>query len=255
MQRAFSERLRAGQQLLATVISIASTEVAEIAARSGYDWLFIDAEHGPLSVATVQAILQAGGDCPGIVRIPAADPVWIAQALDVGAAGILVPQVRDSDQVRAIVRAARYPPEGERGVGVARAQGYGASLGEYLRTANRDTLVLIQAEHRDAVENIEDITAVPGLDGVLIGPFDLSASLGVTGQLDHPLVVEAIARVLAACQGAGITAAIFAATPEQARVHARQGFTLIAISTDTLALVNSMRSSLALFAQTQGSSC
>ena len=165
MNASFAKRLRSGQQQLATIISLPCPEIAEIAAGSGYDWLFIDAEHGPLSVHAVQSILQAAGECPCIVRIPTADPVWIAKALDVGAAGILVPQVSTPEQVRGIVEAAKYPPQGSRGVGVARAQGYGAELMDYLNEANRETLVFIQAEHQDAVDNIDAIAQVPGLDG------------------------------------------------------------------------------------------
>ncbi len=247
MNASFAKRLRSGQQQLATIISLPCPEIAEIAAASGYDWLFIDAEHGPLSVRDVQAILQAAGQCPCIVRIPTADPVWIAKALDVGAAGILVPQVSTPEQVRGIVEAAKYPPDGSRGVGVARAQGYGAKLMEYLHEANRQTLVFIQAEHQDAVDNIDAIAQVPGLDGILVGPFDLSASLGVTGEVDHPRVQKAISKILQGCQTAGITPAIFAATPEQANIYAKDGFSMIAITTDTLALINSMRGSLDVF--------
>jgi 2-keto-3-deoxy-L-rhamnonate aldolase RhmA len=130
-----------------------------------------------------------------IVRVPEAAEMPIKRALDLGAHGIIVPQVNTAEQADDVVRWSRYAPEGARGVGLARAQGYGAKFREYLSRANDEIAVIVQAEHSHAVDNIEAIARVPGVDAVLLGPYDLSASLGLMGQIDHPTVVAAIRRV------------------------------------------------------------
>src|SRR5690606_38109316 len=130
-----------------------------------------------------------------IVRVPEAAEVPIKRALDLGAHGIIAPQVNTAEQAAAVVRFARYAPDGARGVGLARSHGYGLRVREYLGRANRSTAVIVQAEHERAVANIESIVRVPGVDAVLLGPYDLSASLGKMGQIDDPTVVAAIRRV------------------------------------------------------------
>jgi len=241
----FCTRLKRGDVLCGTVLSLASLETAEILAEAGFDWLFVDLEHSTLDPAKVQAVLQAvAGRSAAILRLPLNDEIWIKKALDTGATGIMVPQVNTADDARRAVRLSKYPPQGTRSVGVARAHGYGAVMGEYLRRANDETVVVIQAEHIQAVENIEAILDVEGIDAVLVGPYDLSASMGLTGQVDSPPVQAAIARVRAACQARGVPLGIFAVDAQRARAYAKEGFTLLAGGSDTLMLIEASRAAL-----------
>ncbi|MEO2034960.1 MAG: aldolase/citrate lyase family protein, partial [Planctomycetaceae bacterium] len=163
MSHNFRDRLRNGERLCGTMVTLPTPAVAEILADTGFDWLFVDGEHGPLGTTEVLSILQAVGDrIPCIVRVPVADEVYIKQVLDLGAAGIIAPQVNTAELAAAVVSAARYAPEGSRGVGLARAHGYGMAFQDYIENANQHTTVIVQAEHALGVENIESIAAVPG---------------------------------------------------------------------------------------------
>jgi 2-keto-3-deoxy-L-rhamnonate aldolase RhmA len=155
-----------------------------------------------------------------------------------------VPQVNTAEQAANVVRFARYAPEGARGVGLARAHGYGLAFREYLSAANRDIAVIVQAEHERAVENIESIVRVPGVDAVLLGPYDLSASLGKMGQIDDPAVVAAIARVTDACIAAGMPLGYFGVTAAAVQPYIARGYTLIVAGVDTLYLANGAKALL-----------
>jgi 2-keto-3-deoxy-L-rhamnonate aldolase RhmA len=219
------------------MVTLPSPEVTEVLASVGFDWLFLDAEHGALSARDLQALLQAAGPALScVVRIPAVGEIPIKQALDVGAAGIIAPQVNSAATAEQVVGWAKYPPAGRRGVGVARAHGYGRRLADYLTTANERLAVIVQAEHIDAVGQIEAIVAVPGVDAVLVGPYDLSASLGRPGAVDHPDVVAAIDRVTAVCRQAGMPLGIFGVSAEAVRPYMAKGYTLIVAGIDTLLL-------------------
>jgi 2-dehydro-3-deoxyglucarate aldolase len=246
MAHDFRARLKRRDQLLGTMVTLPSAATAEILAGLGFDWLFIDGEHGPLETAELAAILQvAGPKTACIVRVPEAAEVPIKKALDLGADGIIAPQVNTAEQAANVVRFARYAPEGARGVGLARAQGYGQRFGEYLAAANREIAVVIQAEHALAVENIESIVRVPGVDAVLLGPYDLSASLGKMGRVDDPTVVAAIRRVTEACRAVGMPLGYFGVTAAAVRPYAAEGCTLIVAGVDTLFLANGAKALLA----------
>lgn len=233
MPTSFRSRLRAYQKLIGLLITLPSPEVAEICANAGFDWLFLDMEHGLLDVLTVQRIVQTVGDRAAcVVRVPSHDPVWITKVLDVGVAGLIVPQVNTAEQVAAVVRAAKYPPQGARSVGLARAQGYGATFTEYVRSANEITAIIVQIEHIDAIRNIDAILNVAGLDAAFIGPFDLSASLHKTGQITDSEVQAAIERVRTAGESHKMPVGIFAPTLERAQVALGEGYTLLAVSAD-----------------------
>jgi len=136
----------------------------------------------------MQRLLQAAStNCPCLIRVPSHDVVSIKRALGIGAAGIIVPQINNAEQADAAIRAAKYPPNGVRDIGLARAHEYGRSFTNYLQTANEETCVVIQAETRDALDNIEEIVAISGVDAILIGPYNLSAKLGHTGEVEHAL--------------------------------------------------------------------
>ena len=233
----FITSLRTGRRLVGTIVGLPSPEVAEIMAGAGFDWLFIDAEHGPIDPLTAQRMLQAAGRCPCIVRVPAGDEAWLKKVLDIGAAGVLVPQVRTASEVERVVAHCRYAPQGVRGIGAARAHAYGARYAEYAASANESVAVIVQAENREAVANIEAIASVPGLDAVFVGPYDLSASLGKLGAVDDAEVAGAIRCVRDACRERSVALGAFAATPEAARPLMADGFHLIAVGADTSALV------------------
>jgi 2-keto-3-deoxy-L-rhamnonate aldolase RhmA len=246
MTNEFRARLKRGEQLLGTMVTLASGASAEILASLGFDWLFVDGEHGPLEARELMEILQAVGDKAAcIVRVPEAAEVPIKRALDLGAHGIIVPQVNTAEQAADVVRFARYAPEGARGVGLARAHGYGLKFREYLSAANKEITVVVQAEHARAVDNIEAIVRVPGVDAVLLGPYDLSASLGKLGKIDDPAVVAAIDRVTAACKAVGMPLGYFGVTAAAVRPYAARGYTLLVAGVDTLYLANGANALLA----------
>lgn len=232
----FAEQLRRGDTLIGTLVGFNNSAVVELLAGCGYDWLFLDAEHGAFLPGECLTLLQAAAPCPCLIRVPAADPVWVKKALDTGASGIIVPQVHDAADAQRMVAAAKYAPAGNRGVGVGRAHAYGPGFGRYLARANDETLVVLQAESRAAIDNIDEITALPGIDAILIGPYDLSASLGHIGDVEHAEVVDAIDTVAGACRHAGIKLGIFGITPEAVRPYMDKGFTLITVGVDSLFL-------------------
>lgn len=245
MAPSFRSRLRAGELLIGPLMTLASPEAAEIMAYAGFDWLFIDAEHGPLDALTIQRMMQGAGSVPCVVRVAASAEVPIKQALDIGAAGIIAPMVNTAEQAANVVRWAKYSPQGTRGIGVGRAHGYGAQYQEYLRSANEDIAVIVQAEHIDAVKNIEAIVQVPGLDAVLVGPNDLAASLGRIGELTHPDLIAAIERVTQVCRSARMPLGIFGASAEAVRPHIERGYTLITVGVDVVMLGEAAKQLLA----------
>jgi 2-keto-3-deoxy-L-rhamnonate aldolase RhmA len=239
-------RLKQGELVLGTILSLNSPDVAEILSGIGFDWLFIDAEHSTLDPHHLGAIFQATGDSiPCVVRIPALDEIVVKKTLDAGAAGLLVPQVHNAEQAEQLVKWGRYYPAGSRGLGFGRAQGYGLKVGKYLETANESILLSVQAESAEAVKNIESIVRVNGLDAVLVGPYDLSASMGLPGQIEHPDVKAAIQHIADACKGAGMPVGIFGMTAEAVQPYIEQGFRFIVAGVDTVMLGNAARQLLA----------
>lgn len=233
----FRARLRAGETLLGTMLTMPLASVGEILSDAGFDWLFVDGEHGPLTTPDLMSILQAVGHrTPCLVRVPAAGEVAIKQVLDLGADGIIVPQVNTAAEAAQIVQWARYAPAGSRGVGLARAHGYGRRFQEYVETANDRTVVVVQAEHIRAVENIEAIVQVPGVDAIMLGPYDLSASMGKIGRIDDPDVVAAIDRITTVCRAAKMPLGCFGVTTAAVQKFIEQGYTLITAGVDTLFL-------------------
>jgi 2-keto-3-deoxy-L-rhamnonate aldolase RhmA len=219
------------------MVTLNSPEVAEVLASVGFDWLFIDAEHSTFGARDMQALLQAAGNgTPCLVRLESNQEVPIKKALDVGAAGIIAPQVNSVEQAESVVRFSKYSPQGVRGVGIGRAHAYGLRFQDYVDSANEDIAVIVQAEHIDAVRNIESIVGVPGVDAVLVGPYDLSASLGKIGQVDHPEVVRAIDHVTQVCHQAGVRLGIFGVSADAVKPYIEKGYTLIIAGVDTLML-------------------
>ena len=199
----------------------------------GFDWLFIDMEHSTLAPTDVQRHLQAiRGDCNGLVRVAENNPVCIHQALDLGADGIIIPSVNSAEEARQAVQWARYPPVGTRSVGIGRAHQYGLGFTDYVATANDTTALIIQIEHIDAVRNLDEILAVPGIDGVFIGPYDLSGSMNHLGDVQHPDVQSAIQTVKTDCAERGIPVGLFTRQPDAIASEIISGTRFIAVGTD-----------------------
>jgi 2-keto-3-deoxy-L-rhamnonate aldolase RhmA len=237
MNKTFRRQLRNHQPLLGTMVTLPTPATAEILADVGFDWLFIDGEHGPLDTGDILSILQAVGDRVAcVVRVPAAEEVPIKRVLDLGATGIIAPQVNTAELAASVVRFARYSPAGSRGVGLARAQGYGLRFQEYVESANEHVAVIVQAEHVRAVENIEAIVRVEGIDAVLLGPYDLAASLGKMGRVDDPAVTDAIAHITKTCLDAGTPLGMFGITADAVQPYIQRGYTLIVGGVDALFL-------------------
>lgn len=237
MDHHFRARLHSGELMIGTMVTLGVPEVAELLAGVGFDWLFVDAEHSTLGPRDLQSVLQgAGRSTPCLIRLPAADELSIKKALDTGAAGIIAPMVNTAAQAEGVVRAAKYAPEGSRGVGIARAHGYGLNFQGYVDSANEHVTVVVQAEHIEAVENMASIVRVPGLDAVLVGPYDLSASLGKIGQVTDPAVTGAIDHITETCRQAGVRLGIFGVSAEAVQPYIERGYTLIIAGVDTLML-------------------
>ena len=238
----FKERVVRGDLLVGTIITLSSAEVAEIFSLSGFNWLFVDLEHSPMNIEGAQRILQTvEPKLPCALRAPSHDEVWLKKVLDVGPSGMIVPQIRTADEVRRVIRQCKYAPEGTRRVGIGRAHGYGSKFAEYIAAANAETAVIIQIEHIDAVNDIDKIVQVPGIDCLFVGPYDLSASMGKIGQVDDPEIQAAISHVRTRAQNAKIQLGIFGATVDAVMPSIQSGFTLVAIGLDVVLLGEAAR--------------
>lgn len=220
--------------MLGTIVSLPSPELAELLSLVGFDWLFIDMEHGPLSIGDAQRLLQAvKNECSAIIRVAENNPILIKQALDIGADGIIIPLVNSAHEARLAVAAARYPPQGKRSVGIARAHSYGLHVMDYIQQANQSVAIIIQIEHQDAVDNLDEILAVDGIDGVFIGPYDLSGSMNRLGDVFSQPVQEAIATVKSSCAQKNIPVGIFMQQPDRIEAELASGTRFLAVGTDT----------------------
>jgi 2-keto-3-deoxy-L-rhamnonate aldolase RhmA len=221
---------------LGTIVTIEHPAIVEIARLAGFDWLWIDGEHGSFNeVSAATACAVAAGGPPTFVRLPDRSPTAIKRFLDIGCDGIILPRVSSPAEVDEIARAALYPPRGERSVGIARAQGYGTRFAQCLE--RQEYAVVVQIENVAGVRNAEAIANHSAADAVVIGPYDLSGSFGIPGKIESLQVVEGIASVLAICKKAGKPCGIFAATSEKAKTYANQGFNLIAVGIDCSVLL------------------
>jgi len=223
-------KLKQGKPVYGIGLSIGHPDVAEIIGKLGYDWAFIDTEHSPMEVKDVQVLMQAmsSSSTAPVVRVAWNDMVMIKKALDIGAYGIIVPWVNTKEDALRAVQAMRYPPDGLRGFGPRRA-----SLGDpdYQKTANKELLLAVQIETQQAIDNLDEILSVEGIDATMIGPNDLSLSLGVFGQWDSPKFKTSIQKILDASIRHGVAPGLY--EPNDVEKRYKQGFRFLYVANDT----------------------
>jgi 2-keto-3-deoxy-L-rhamnonate aldolase RhmA len=235
----FRKKIETGQICFGTGITFADPTVTE-ALCSSLDFVWIDMEHNGLSLETVQGHIMAtkGSDTAPLVRVRWNDPVLIKPVLDIGAAGVIVPMVRTAEEAARAVSACLYPPQGIRGFGPRRPSNYGRNFGpEFCEQANKALIVIAQIEHIDAVHNIDQILKVPGLSGIVMGPYDLSGTMGHMGEPNHPAVRQAIDAVISKARKTDLFVGMGVADPEGAKEWVNKGVNWLTLSNDFLLLV------------------
>jgi len=245
-QRVLDRELMAG-----TFINLGSSLTVEMAGQSGFDWVLIDVEHGSGDYDSLVHQLQAVASTPAspIVRIEWNDPPRFKRVLDLGAAGIMVPYVSSVEEAEKAVAAMRYPPRGMRGVAkLNRASGFGQDFDDYFAHSYEQLTTVVQIETAEAIDCIEEIAAVDGVDVLFIGPLDLSVNLGIPQQLDHPRFLEARSRVAEAARQAGKAAGILLLSADQLSSTVEAGFTFVALGSDGGLVATGMRQLAEAFA-------
>lgn len=220
-------------------LQLPSPDVAEIIGRSGYDWAAVDMEHGAMTRSVLPDLfraLECGGTLP-FVRVAEAGRENIKAALDSGAKGLILPMIETAEQLELAMAWAHYPPKGCRGVGYCRANEHGRCFDQYLAESG-DVFMVAQIEHIKAVDNLEDILALPGLDAIMVGPYDLSGSMGITGQLSHPAMAEAMGRIAALAKRSGVPMGTHVVMPDPAELNVRikEGYLFLAYGIDAVFL-------------------
>ena len=231
MQNKTKEKLRNGEVVVGAVVSTPSLEITEIMARMNFDWLWFDMEHSPIDAEMLAPMLQVArkGSPTPIVRVEWNDQVLIKKALDVGAMGLIVPWVNNRAQAEAAVRASKYPPMGLRGFGPRWVQLEGGDPAAYAKTANEETLIIVQIETAEAVKNLDEILTTPGVDAFMVGPQDLAASLGHVGNPAHPDVEKVIVDTINRGKKLKVPGCYASAGPELCLKRIEQGFQFVTV--------------------------
>lgn len=240
----FKQALANGERQIGCWLSLAEASAAEIMGTAGFDWLVIDGEHGPNDIRSIRDQLMAlqASDSHAVVRVPVAETWVIKQVLDAGAQTVLVPIIESAEQAREVVRACQYPPHGTRGVGASatRASRF-ASVSEYIQTADQEICVLLQVENRAGIAALDEILTVEGVDGVFIGPADLSTDMGFQGDSAHPEVRQVIADALSKITASGKAPGILGVSEDATQSYLDMGAQFLAVGIDVLLLVQSAR--------------
>ncbi|MHB8108398.1 MAG: HpcH/HpaI aldolase family protein [Syntrophorhabdaceae bacterium] len=242
------KKLQSGDVTIGSWITLGHHSIPEIMARAGFDWLTVDMEHSAIDFDEAQKMIQVIDLCgvTPLVRVGDNDRLLIKRAMDAGSHGVIVPMVNSRDDALKAVSAVKYPPLGTRGVGLARAQGYGYSFEEYRRWLAEESIVVVQIEHIAAVENLEDILNVEGVDAFIVGPYDLSGSLGVPGEFENARVIEALEEITRVSKKMKARAGYHVVQPDPSQVIQKinEGYVFIAYSVDFLFLGESCRNGL-----------
>lgn len=241
-------RLKKQEITIGSWITLGHPSIAEIMANAGFDWLTVDMEHSAITIDLAQQLIQVIELCgvAPLVRVGENNPTIIKRVMDAGSHGVIVPMVNSKEEAINAVNAVKYPPAGKRGVGLARAQGYGTAFEKYREWVDRDSIVIVQIEHIKAVDNLEEILSVQGVDGFIVGPYDLSGSLGVPGEFDNPKVIEALEEIRRVSARSKVIAGYHVVLPKTELVEQRiiEGYTFIAYSVDFLFLGEMCRQGL-----------
>ena len=230
-------------------ITLAHPSIAEIMASAGFDWLAIDLEHSVITIREAEELIRVinlKGITP-LVRLSSNNHEQIKRVMDAGSHGVIVPMVKTLDDAASAVRAVKYPPIGERSFGLARAQKFGVGFKDYINWQESNSLVVVQIEHIEAVDNLESILSVPGIDAYFVGPYDLSGSLGIPGQFEHPLFIDAMAQIRHVSTTIGTPGGLHVVEPstDQLRKSVEDGYVFIAYSLDIRMLDVACRHGLA----------
>jgi len=248
MMENLKKRLKNRELTIGSWLQINSPIVAEIMSKAGFDWLVVDMEHSAIGISEAQSLIQIIdlSRCVPLVRLSSNDSTLIKRVMDAGAHGIIVPNVNSADEAVAAVKATQYPPNGMRGVGLWRAQGYGFNFDEYKKWQASESIVIVQIEHIDGVNNLEAILNTEGVDGFIIGPYDLSASLGIPGEFENPDFKKALEKVLEVSKKTHALMGTHVVMPDVSLVTKKveEGYRFIAYSIDTLFLGQSCRDGL-----------
>ena len=255
MIKDFRQRVLNRELLSGTFINLGSSVTVEIAGSSGFDWVLIDVEHGLGDQESLVHQIQAVSSTPAapFVRIAWNDPPRFKRVLDLGATGIMIPYVSNVAEAEQAVASMRYPPRGIRGVAkLNRACGFGQDFDDYFAHSHEQLVTVIQIETQEAVDNIDDLAAVEGVDALFIGPLDLSVNLGIPQQFDHPRFLEARSKVAEAARKAGKAAGILLLNPDQVEEIVQAGFTFVALGSDGGLVAAGMRQLASAFEQHRG---
>lgn len=230
------KRIKNNQLTIGTWLTIGHTSVVEVLTQANFDWIAIDVEHNLISLDTLRHLIIAGqaNNTAMLVRVSKNDEVSIKYALDAGADGIIVPMINSKKDAEKLVSYAYYPPKGKRGVGLSRAQGYGNNFNEYIEWVENEQTVIGQIEHIEAINDLESITNVDGIDALMIGPYDLSASMGCPGQFDRPEVKKAIKKFNDVCKRNCMASGLHIVPVEENRVQnaIENNYSFIGFGTD-----------------------
>ena len=242
------ERLYNKELTIGSWITLAHPAIAEIMVKAGFDWLVVDLEHSVITIREAEELIRVIDLCgvAPLVRLSANDPIQIKRVMDAGADGVIVPMVNSAEEARKAVESVRYPPDGKRGVGLARAQGYGSNFEQYNEWVNQESIVIVQVEHIKAVENLEAILSTEGVDGFIVGPYDLSGSLGIPGQFDHELMIEAMSKIQTFMSSSSKIPGYHVVEPDvdQLQQRVREGYRFLAYSVDIRMLDTCSRSAI-----------
>lgn len=234
------EKLKQNKLTIGSWITIGNSSIAEIMAKAGFDWLTVDMEHSAITLHQAQQLIQVIELCGVVplVRVGENNPNLIKRVMDTGAHGVIVPMVNTKEDAVKVINAVKYPPLGTRGVGLARAQGYGLEFEKYKNLVNKNSIVIVQIEHIKAVENLEEILSVEGVDAFIVGPYDLSGSIGRPGDFEHPDMVSALKKILGASKRLKKTAGFHVIPPDAEDVikGINSGYRFIGFSLDSLFL-------------------
>ena len=242
------EKLQEDKLTIGSWITLGHTAIAEIMAKAGFDWLTVDMEHSAITLKEAQQLIQVielSGITP-LVRVGENDQNLIKRIMDAGAHGVIVPMVNTEEDAAKAVKAVKYPTLGTRGVGLARAQGYGLEFDSYKGWVNENSVVIVQIEHMEAIGNLDGILKTEGVNASIIGPYDLSASIGYPGEFEHPKVKKAIGHYEDVCRRLNKPMGMHIIPPDhnEVAVRIKKGYNFIALSLDTLFLGQKCRDEL-----------